>query len=249
MKAFSQRLVFVVLLLAWAQVAPAQTADEIIERHLAAIGGRAALGKLTSRSMAGTIILSTPGGAFSGAIEVLNRTPNKARTLITLDLSAVGAGRMVYDERFDGTTGYVIDTLQGNRDITGTQLDNLRNELFPTPLLNYKQIGATLELGGKETIGGREAYVLTLKPKSGPATRRYLDTESYLEVRQVITAAGPPVGEFELTIDFLDQREVDGVKVPFEIKATSDVQNFTVNLTKVEHNQTIDESLFSKPTN
>jgi hypothetical protein len=43
------------VLLGSVHAAAAQTADEIVEKHLAAIGGRAALSKLTSRMMAGTI--------------------------------------------------------------------------------------------------------------------------------------------------------------------------------------------------
>ena len=72
MKAASRRLVIAVLLLGWAQSASAQTADDIVEKYLAAIGGRAALGKLTSRSMIGTIVLSLPIGDVSGPIEILS---------------------------------------------------------------------------------------------------------------------------------------------------------------------------------
>jgi outer membrane lipoprotein-sorting protein len=243
----SYRLATVGLLLCWAHTAAAQTADEIIEKHLAASGGRAALGKLTSRSMAGTITLSTPGGELTGPFEILNQAPNKSRTLITLDLSALGAGKMVFDERFDGTTGYVIDTMQGNRDLSGNQLENLKNEVFPSPFLDYKARGVTAELGGKEKVGDRDAYLLTLRPKTGPATRRYIDAESYLEVRTISTVDAPQVGEFEQTMDFLDFREADGFKVPFQVRGTSSFQTFTVNISKVEHGLTIDQSLFSKP--
>ena len=249
MRALSHRLVIAGLFLSWAQIAPAQTVDEIVEKHLAATGGRAALGKLTSRSMTGTIVLSTPGGELSGPLEVQSQAPNKSRTLVTLDLTAVGAGKVTFDERFDGTTGYVIDTMQGNRDLMGNQLENLRNETFPTPLLDYKERGATLELAGKEKVGDREAYLLILRPKSGPPIRRYLDAESFLEIRLVTTADAPQVGEFEQTIDLLDLREVDGIKVPFQVKATSAFQAFTVSLTNVEHNRTIDQSVFAKPAN
>lgn len=247
MKAGLYRLATVGVLLCFAHTAAAQTADEIIEKHLAAIGGRAALGKLTSRSMAGTITLSTPGGELSGPFEILSQAPNKSRTLITLDLTALGAGKMIFDERFDGTTGYVIDTLQGNRDITGNQLENLKNEVFPTPFLDYKARGATVELGGKEKVGDRDAYLLTLRSKTGPATRRYIDAESYLEVRVVSMVSAPQVGDFEQTMDFLDQRDVDGLKIPFQVRGTSSFQTFTVNIAKVEHGLTIDQSVFSKP--
>src|SRR5262245_59004009 len=123
----SRKLLIAGLLLGCVQTASAQTADEIVERHLAATGGRAALAKLTARSNVGTITLSTPVGDLSGAIEVVSQKPNKERTLITLDLTTVGAGQMTFDQRFDGKTGFVMDPLQGNREMTGDQLEALKN--------------------------------------------------------------------------------------------------------------------------
>jgi zinc protease len=247
MNTVSRRLVMAVLLLGWVQGASAQTADEIIEKYLTAIGGRAALGKLKTRSMIGTITLSTPGGDVSGPVEIVSQEPNKSRTLIKLDLSSFGAGQMIFDQRFDGTSGYVLDSLQGNRDITGNQLENMKNGSFPNPFLNYREMGATVELGGKEKVGEREAYLLIFKPTSGSVVRQYLDAESYLPIRVVVKVAAPQVGELEQTTELLDYRDVDGVKVPFQVKATSSVQSSTITITKVEHNTKIDEALFSKP--
>ncbi len=247
MRTFSRPLVVAVLLLGCVPIASAQTADEIIEKHLAAIGGRAALGKLKSRALTGTITLSTPGGEVSGPVEVLTQEPNKSRTLINLDLSALGAGPMTLDQRFDGTTGYIRDSLRGNRDITGAQLETMRNASFPSPLLNYKERGTTVELGGKEKVGDREAYVLIVKPKSGSVMRHFIDATSYLPIKGVLTIDAPQMGEVEQTTEFSDFRDVDGVKVPFTVKITSPLQNSTVTVTKVEHNTKIDETLFSKP--
>lgn len=236
-----------VLVLACAWSASAQTADEVVEKYLTAIGGRAALEKLTSRSASGTMTVSTPGGELSGPIEILNQQPNKSRTLIKLDLTSLGAGEMVVDQRFDGTSGYVLDTMQGNRDITGNQLENMKNAAFPNPLLNYKERGATVELGGKEKVGEREAYVLVFTPKSGSVARQFVDAESYLPIKLVTKVDTPQAGEIEHTVEFSDYRDVDGVKIPFRMTATSAVQNFTITITKVEHNTKIDDALFSKP--
>jgi outer membrane lipoprotein-sorting protein len=237
------------VLLGSAHAAAAQTADEIVEKHLAAMGGRAALSKLTSRMMAGTIAISTPAGEFSGPIEIWNQAPNKVRTLINLDLSAVGVGKMTIDQRFDGTTGYAMDTLQGNRDITGDQLEGMRNGFFPTPLLNYKQNGISLELTGKEKVGDRDAFVIVIKPKTGPSTKSYFDATTFMMIRQIVTADIPPVGTLEQTTDLSDERVVDGVKVAHKIVSSSSVQNFTVTISKVEHNAAVDAALFAKPAN
>jgi len=236
-----------VLVLSWAPPVWAQTVDEVIEKHLTAIGGRAALAKVKSRSMTGTIALSTPVGELSGPIEVWNQVPNKSRSLIKLDLSAVGAGELTVDQRFDGTAGFIADSMQGNRDITGNQLENMRNATFPTPFLDYKERGVTVELGAREKVGGKDAFLLTIKPKSGPAVRQWVDAETYLPVRVVVKVEVPQMGEVEQTTEFADFRDVDGVKVPFTIKSSSSAQSFTITVTKVEHNGKIDETLFVKP--
>ena len=248
MRVISKRLALALFLVGWAHVAWTQTADEVVDRSLTAIGGRAALGKLKSRSMTGTITLSTPAGDIAGSIEILSAAPNKSRSLIKADLTALGAGPLVVDQRFDGNSGYVMDTLQGNRDITGSQLDNLRNGSFPHPFLNYKELGATAQLGGKQKVGEREAYLVIFEPTSGSVVRQYVDAETYLPIKTVVKVDVPQLGrEVEVTTEFLDYREVDGIKLPFGLKTTSSVQNYTITITKVEHNIQIDETLFSKP--
>jgi outer membrane lipoprotein-sorting protein len=247
MRTVSSRLLAAAVILCWGHIASAQTADEVIEKYLTALGGRAALAKLTSRSMTGTMTMSTPTGTVSGPIEVVNEQPNKSRTLIQMDLASLGAGMMVVDQRFDGTSGYALDSMRGNHDITGDQLESMRNSVFPNPFLNYKERGATVELAGKEKVDGRDAYVLVLKPKSGPVARQVIVAETYLPLRLVVKIGIPDVGPVEQTTDLSDFRDVDGVKIPFTLKVSSSVQSFTISVTKVEHNVKVDEALFSKP--
>ena len=246
MNTASRWLAMAGLLLGCVHAVSAQTADEVVEKHLTALGGRAALGKVTSRTITGEVSLSTPGGEIAGPIEIMAEAPNKSRTLIKLDLSSFGVGQMVFDQRFDGTSGYVLDSLQGNRDITGSQLEFMKSSAFPSPFLNYKEVGATVELGAKEQVGGRQAFVLIFRPKSGPPVRQYIDAESYLAVRQVVKLDIPPVGELEQTTDLLDYRDVDGLKVPFQLNSTNPVQTTRIKVNTVQHNGKIDEALFSK---
>src|SRR5689334_23214623 len=106
MSVVGRLFVVIGLLLTAVQGASAQTADEIIEKNLTAIGGRAALEKVKSRSTVGTVTLSTPLGDLSGPIEMMNEAPNKSRTAMKLDLSAANLGQVVIDQRFDGQIGY-----------------------------------------------------------------------------------------------------------------------------------------------
>jgi outer membrane lipoprotein-sorting protein len=226
----------------------AQTADEIVERSLTAIGGRAALSKVTSRVSTGTITVATPGGDVTGTVELYNKAPNKSRSLVKIDLSNFGLGQVTQDQRFNGTTGYAIDTMNGNRDITGDQLEVMRSTTFPTPLLQYKEAGARVDLIGKEKVGDRDAYVLRFTPRAGPSSRMFFDAETYMLLKSVITVNVPQLGsDLEQTVEFSDYRDVDGVKVAFRARSSSQIQSLTITLSKVEQNTPIDDSMFSKP--
>lgn len=247
MSIVSRRMLGVLTLVLAAQSAFAQTADEVVERTLKASGGREALSKITSRVASGTITVSTPGGDITGPIEMTNQAPNKVRTLIQLDLSVFNLGKMSVDQRFDGTTGYVVDTLQGNRDITGDQLEIMRSTLFPHPFLNYREAGIGIELIGTEKVGDRDAFVLLVKPKTGPSSRHYIDTTSNLPIRQVFTATLDQVGEVEQTIDIVGYRDVEGIQVPTRVRTASSVQTATITMTNVQHNVPVDAAIFAKP--
>jgi len=226
----------------------AQTADEIVDKALTAMGGRAALGKLTSRTSTGGISVSTPAGDVTGTIELYNKAPNKSRSVVKIDLSNLGLGQVLQDQRFDGVVGYAIDSLNGNRDITGDQLETMRSTTFPTPLLGYKEAGARVELIGKEKVGDKDAYVLRFTPKTAPASRIFVDAESYIVVKTIITLNVPQLGtDVEQTSIFTDIRDVDGVKVPFRVQSVNQLQSLTITLTKVEHNTPIADSMFAKP--
>jgi outer membrane lipoprotein-sorting protein len=226
----------------------AQSADEIIEKHVAASGGRAAYAKIMSRVGTGAITVTTPVGDLSGTIEVYSKKPNKSRTLIKLDLTAVGAGQMTSDQRFDGNTAYVMDTLQGDRTIEGSQLDAMRNGSFPSPLLTYKALGATMMLGEREKVGSKDAYVITMTPKAGPTTRLFFDADTFMLVRTVVKLNVPQLGgDIEQVVDFSDFRDVDGIKIPFVTKSSNPVQTVTATMSSVKHNAEIDDASFSKP--
>ena len=75
------------------------------------------------------------------------------------------------DQRFNGTSGYAIDAMNGNHDITGGQLEVARTNTFRQPLLKYKESGSPLELLGREKAGDRDEFVLRLTPKTGPSAR------------------------------------------------------------------------------
>ena len=194
-------------------------------------------------------MLSTPAGDIEGTIEIMNAAPNKQRTVIKADLTSLGAGQLVIDQRFNGTSGYAMDSIQGNREITGNQLDNMRNGRFPNFLAVYKDMGVSAKLEGRQPVNDRDAFLVVFEPTTGSAVHQYFDAQTYLPIRTSVKVKVPQLGdrEIEQTTDLADYHDVDGIKIPFELKTSSSVQNFRVVVKKVEHNVAIDETLFSKP--
>jgi hypothetical protein len=229
-------------------LASAQTADEIVEKHLAAMGGRDALGKITSRRSTGTITIATPGGELSGPCEIDVKAPNKNRAYMELDLTPLGVPqKMVVEQKFDGVTGWGLNSVQGDTEIAGDQLQNMRNNTFPSSLLNYKAAGTKLEVLPAEKAGDRTLIVLQATPKQGPAVRLYLDSQTYLLVRTYAKYYSAVLGtDVEQTGELSDYRTVDGVKVPFHIVNSNAQQTGTIVLTKVEHNVPFDDTVFGK---
>lgn len=227
--------------------ASAQTADEIVEKHLAALGGRDALGKVTSRRSTGTIIIATPNGDLAGPCEIDIKAPNKNRAYMELDLTPLGVPqKMVVEQKFDGTAGWALNSLQGDNEITGGQLQNMRNNVFPSSLLTYKAAGSKVELLPREQLDGRSLIVLQMTPKEGPSVKLYLDAATYLlartSTRYYLTSAAMDV---EQVAELSDYRVVDGVKVPFHIVNSNAAQTGTITLTKVEHNVPLADTLFA----
>ena len=243
--AFLPLVLALALLPAMPLPAAVQSADEIVEKHLAALGGREALGKLTSRKATGTVVFAAGGGEFKGPIELYNKAPNKARALIKLDLSSAGmTDPMVIDQRFDGTAGRTSNSVQGDTDIAGNQLENMKNNMFPSSLLNYKANGVKVDLQPRETVEGKEYIVLLMTPKSGSAVKMYLDPATYLVARTWAKITSPELGEFEQIGQVSDYRDVGGIKMPFKSINTSPQQTVTILIEKVENNVPLDDAIF-----
>jgi outer membrane lipoprotein-sorting protein len=229
-----------------AGVARAQSVDDVVEKNLAAMGGRQALSKLESRVVSGKVTVSVQATEIQGTIEIWLKAPNESRSLTRLDLSTLGGAELVVDQRCDGVAAFVSDSQRGNRSLSGSELAHMVNASFPTPLLDYKAAGARIELAGREKLAGRETLVLLYTPKSGAATRLFLDPETWLLVRAITTVSsgGADVQQVSNPSDY---RTVDGVKVPFVVAVETPGQVLTMRLDKVANNVAIDESLFRRP--
>ena len=89
------------------------TAEEVLERNIAAIGGREALERVTSYQLKAA--LEMPGRGVRGTIEITGKAPD--RMLSVRRIERVGVIRQGYD----GKTGWSEDPYQGMRQLEGEE--------------------------------------------------------------------------------------------------------------------------------
>jgi hypothetical protein len=111
-----------------AQTAATPTLDQILQKYIDGVGGRAAIEKIQSIQGKGTIDISPIG--LNGTVEISQKTPNKAVTRV--DLGQAGTQL----EGFDGTIGWATDPASGGiREKSGTELvEARRSAAFPREL-------------------------------------------------------------------------------------------------------------------
>jgi hypothetical protein len=217
---------------------PMPTVDQILDKYVQALGGKAAIEKITSMSAKGSIDIPTFGA--SGTVEIWGKAPNKNG--VRLDIAGFG----IVQEGFNGTVAFAQDPQSGLREKTGAELagEKLDSE-FNKPL-KLKQLYGKITVKGKDKVADKEAYVLEATPADSPTETWYFDAASGLLVRSDIQRESPQ-GKVTFQIYQEDYKEVDGVKVPHTIRNVSEAISFTLKLDEVKHNVAIDDTKFNKP--
>lgn len=213
------------------------TADEVLAKYTEALGGSAAIEKLKSRSMKGTWL--TSDGITLG-YEVYQTAPDKIYTVLNTPKQGT------FERGFNGQTGWEKSS-RGIRELEGLELFYLKR--YPDLFKDIKLKGqfTRLNFGGKETIDGKEVYVLRGLTPDNKGERLYFDIQTGLLLRR-ITSTPTVVGLIPEQIDFQDYRDVDGLKLPFTIRIAAIDRFFssTRNFTEIKLNVPVDETRFTK---
>lgn len=217
----------------------AQTVDEIVEKHVAALGG---LDKLK-----GVTTLVTDRSLAVQGMEI----PTKTTLVVGKSLrseSTVMGNSMI--QVIDDAKGWMIrPTMMGGtgepEDMPADQIKQQESQLDPFGgLVDYKEKGNKVELVGKEKLDKKDVYHLKLTAKDGQVIDEFLDANTYL-ISKVKANMNGQDGE----ITFSDYKDYEGVKFAGSMDITNPqmgVMTFITN--KVIINSKVDESVFKKPT-
>jgi len=208
---------------------------EILERFVAALGGKAALEKVTSRFMAGTLQL--PALKTSATTAEYFQSPN--RFAAVTDVPDYGTIRTVYD----GKTAWQSDPQRGVTEVTGAaELADLSRRADIHWHLKLHELYPGLAVKGREKIGGKEAWKLEATVE-GWDYSFYFDRDSGLLVRfDTDRHSGGP-----LKVLMSDYRPVNGVLFAYSTSMSGEGAGWNRTLTQVRLNVSIDDSIFAKP--
>lgn len=215
------------------------TAEEILEKNIAAIGGRKAIEKSASYCLKAT--LEMQGRNVQGALEVCGKAPDKLLTVT--NINKVG----VIKQGFDGKAGWSQDPYQGLRPLEGDELEKIKHQAIFNSELKWRELFIKAELTGRQKVGEQDAYVIRLTGKDGTSVTRYYDAATFLLLRADAVDEGPQ-GKIPIETFYTDYREVDGVKTAFQWTQKTPVGEMIIKITEVKTGAEIDDARFAKPS-
>jgi len=211
------------------------SADQLLDKYVQALGGAAAIEKVTSRVAKGTIEV----GDKSFPIDLYSKDPEKR-----ISFTHMPEGDNVTG--FNGQEGWLGMTGRPMREMHGADLDGASIDADLHLATHLKRMFSKVSTRGTEKIGDSNAYVVVGQSEDKPPLRLYFDSQSGLLVR-LVRFGETPLGRLPTQIDYADYREVDRVRIPFRWTLARPNGRFTIQLSELKQNVPVDDSKFAKP--
>ncbi|MCA1561300.1 MAG: hypothetical protein LC804_13910, partial [Acidobacteria bacterium] len=155
------------------------SARSIIDRHVQAIGGKAAVQSHSSTRATGTFSVASAG--MTGAIEVFAAKPDKSIVKITIP----GVGEIV--EGYDGKDGWTVSAMTGPMLLEGKQLEEKRFDTEFYGELHDDSRYQSMTTMERTDFEGRPCYKIRLVRKSGGEDFEFYDVNTGLKAGRIAT--------------------------------------------------------------
>jgi len=215
----------------------AQTAEEIVAKHITAIGGAENWKKVKS------VVMEANIKAQGAEIKVTRTMVDKKA--MRMDISVMGMDGYSIITNKEGWNFMPFAGQTKPEPMTADELKTSQDQLLVADeFLSYQDKGKKLEYIGKDDLEGTDCFKMKLTDKDGQETTFWLDATNYyiLKSSAKIKADGK---EVENSSTFSNYKKLDeGIVYPMSMGG----DNGEIEITKVTINSTIDESIFVPKT-
>lgn len=237
---FASALVFV----ATSIVSMAQTAEEIAQKHIDAIGG--------SEKWKAVKSIEIKNHMSIGGMEVESKSTIVVGKGLLTEASVMGQKIVT---GLDGDQGWtILPTMMGGtgepQDLPNAVAKQTKSQMnFGGVLIDYAEKGAKLELVGKEKVDNVETYNLKMTEKNGDITNVYVSPSTYYVVKTTATRV-VNAKSIDIEISYSNFKAVEGLIFPYtsEIPSPMGGGQMTLEVDSIKLNPTIDEAIFKKPS-
>ncbi|RYF86798.1 MAG: outer membrane lipoprotein-sorting protein [Chitinophagaceae bacterium] len=211
----------------------AQTADEIVAKHITAMGGAEKMATLNTVKMEGN--LSMQGMDIPVVITKTHLKGNR------LDLEIMGSSNYQIMNDKTGWLFFPVQQMDAPQEMPAEQYASAKSQLdIRGALLNYKDKGYTVEAAGTEKVGGKDAHKLKVN-KGTETSTYYIDaaTGYLLKTSAKREMQGQSV---DIETSYSDyKKNAEG----FVFAYSMTVPQGTMTFEKITANGTVDEKIYS----
>lgn len=220
----------------------APEASEILDRYLQAIGGEKKAAELTSIAATGTFKAYAIPTKYK--LELYAKAPAQ-RTVIVHNLAEADL-----IDTFDGKEAWISQSpLLAPFSITersGGEVDGARLTAALTFPAQIKKLLTQLRTAGPAGLDDRDLMMVQGTLNGKYPVNLYFEEDTGLLARTV-TFADSPVGLVPMQVDYSDYRELNGLKVPYNLIVTWLDGKSVIQLDEVRANVPVDAAKFARP--
>jgi len=225
---------------------PTMTAEQVVDRYVAASGGADKWHAIQTMAWNGHIETG-PGGITKMPFMMLFRRPDATR------FEMLKEGQHLA-RIFDGKQGWTVRPAStGLPDIKEYDADDIsfaHDAAGPDgPLFDHNTKGVTVTLKGMDEVEGHRAYRLELTLPSGRKRTDWIDAKSFLDLRYDRATHSSQGRSGVVSVYLRDYRTVEGLTMPFVIETGNgtggDPDKMIIE--KVGINPTLEASQFAQP--
>ncbi len=208
--------------------------DTTLEKYVTALGGAAAIQKVTSRIEAGSANL----GGRQFPIDIYMQGPDKRVSVMHLP-----NGENI--TAYDGSKGWLGAPGRPTHWMSQGEAEAARLDAELYLPVKMRLIFSDLRQTA-EKIDGRDVTVLRGLREGKPPVNFYFDLQSGLLVR-LVRYTDTWLGLNPTQIDYADYRESEGVRIPYRWTIARPSGRFTIQVEKVQQNVPINDQKFAAP--